>query len=68
MKKQNNQSALVGITEITKRYLPVSKRLARKFVSTYLDYKLIGNRIFVDRAALEKLLNDPNREKFPLNL
>ncbi len=68
MKNQNNQSTLVGITEITKRYLPVSKRLARKFVSTYLDYKLIGNRIFVERAALEKLLNDPNREKFPLNI
>lgn len=68
MKNQNNQSALVGITEITKRYLPVSKRLARKFVFTYLDYKLIGNRIFVERAALEKLLNDPNREKFPLNI
>ena len=68
MKNQNNQRALVGITEITKRYLPVSKRLARKFVSTYLDYKLIGNRIFVERAALEKLLNDPNREKFPLNI
>ena len=67
MKNQNNHSALVGITEITKRYLPVSKRLARKFVSTYLDYKLIGNRIFVDRATLERLLNDPNREKFPLN-
>lgn len=68
MRKQNNQSTLVGITEITEKYLPVSKRLARKFVATYLDYKLIGNRIFVDRVALEKLLNDPNRERFPLNL
>ena len=66
--KQHNHSALVGITEITEKYLPVSKRLARKFVFTYLDYKLIGNRIFVERAALEKLLGDPNREKFPLNL
>ena len=68
MKSRLKQSTLVGITEITEKYLPVSKRLARKFVSTYLDYKLIGNRIFVERAALEKLLNDPNREKFPLNL
>ena len=67
MKNQNNQSSLVGITEITERYLPISKRLARRFVCTYLDYKLIGNRIFVDRAALEKLLSDPDREKFPLN-
>ena len=68
MKNQNNQSSLIGINDIVKFYLPVSKRLARKFVSTYLDCKLIGNRIFVERVALEKLLNDPNREKFPLNI
>jgi hypothetical protein len=67
MKNENNQSALIGISEIISSYLPVSKRLARRFVCTYLDYKLIGNRIFVDRAALEKLLSDPDREKFPLN-
>lgn len=66
MKEQNNHSALVGITEITERYLPVSKRKARKFVSIYLDNKRIGNRIFVDRAQLEALLHDPNREQFPL--
>ncbi len=66
MKEQNNQSTLVGITEITERYLPVSKRKARKFVSLYLDPKRIGNRIFVDRAQLEALLHDPDREQFPL--
>ena len=67
MKSQNSQSTLVGITEITERYLPVSKRIARKFVSLYLDTKLIGNRIFVDRAQLEALLHDPDREQFPLS-
>lgn len=67
MTNLHNQSTLVGITEITERYLPVSRRLARRFVYTYLDCKLIGNRIFVERAALEKLLSDPDREKFPLN-
>jgi hypothetical protein len=67
MTNLHNQSTLVGIAEITERYLPVSKRLARRFVCSYLDYKFIGNRIFVERAALEKLLNDPDREKFPLN-
>ena len=67
MSNQNNHSALVGITEITERYLPVSRRKARKFVSLYLEPKRIGNRIFVERAALERLLSDPNREKFPLN-
>lgn len=66
MNQEKNKSTLVGITEITERYLPVSRRLARKFVSLYLDTKMIGNRIFVDRAQLEALLHDPNREQFPL--
>ena len=65
---KKNQSAWVDISEITKDYLPVSRRKARKFVSLYLDPKRIGNRIYVDRQQLEALLNDPNREKFPLNL
>ena len=65
--KQVNQSSMVGISEITTRYLPVSKRKARKFVSLYMDPKRIGNRIYVDRQQLERLLSDPNREKFPLN-
>lgn len=66
--EQTNRSSMVGITEITQHYLPVSKRKARKFVSLYLDPKRIGNRIYVDRQQLERLLSDPNREKFPLNI
>jgi hypothetical protein len=66
--KNNKQSALVGITEITERYLPVSKRKARKFVSLYLEPKRIGNRIFVERGKLEALLRNSDRELFPLNL
>ena len=62
------QSTLVGITEITQHYLPVSKRKARKFVSLYLTPKRIDNRIYVDRAELERLLTDPDREEFPLHL
>ena len=67
MKEQNN-SQLVGITEITQRYLPVSKRKARKFVSLYLEPKFIGNRIYVDSQQLERLLADANRDRFPLNI
>ena len=63
-----NKSALVGITEISKVYLPISRKRIRKFVSLYLDPIVIGNRLFVDRAKLEALLNEPNRERFPLNL
>ena len=60
------KSAMVGITEIVTTDLPMSKRKARKFVSMYLEPKRIGNRIFVDRAALEALLHDTDRERFPL--
>lgn len=67
MTTQNN-SSMVGITEITQRYLPVSKRKARKFVLLYLEPKRIGNRIYVEREKLEQLLSDPDREKFPLNI
>ena len=62
------KSTLVGITEITEHYLPVSKRLARKFVSLYLEPRRIGNRIYVEREKLEALLYDSNRENFPLNI
>ena len=60
------KSAMVGITEIVSTYLPMSKRKARKFVSMYLEPKRIGNRIYVDRAALEALLQNSDRGEFPL--
>ena len=65
---ETSRSKLVGITEITRLYLPLSKKRARRFVKTYLDPKIIGNRIFVERDKLEALLNDPDRERFPLHL
>ena len=66
--QQSPMSALVGITEITKIYLPMSRKRARKFALLYLDAKRIGNRIFVERDKLEALLSDPDRERFPLNV
>ena len=65
---ETSKSKLVGITEITKIYLPISKKRARRFALLYLDAKRIGNRIFVERDKLEALLSDPDREKFPLNV
>ena len=67
MEKPAN-TQMVGITEITERYLPLSKRKARKFVSLYLDPIQIGNQIYVNRVQLETLLYDPDQEKYPLNL
>lgn len=37
------------------------------FVKKYLDCKVIGNRIYVDRAKLESLLSSDNRDSFPLD-
>ena len=68
MTTKKNQSALVGISEISETYLPMSRKRVRKFVSLYLDPIFIGNRMYVDRAKLEALLNEPGREKFPLHL
>jgi hypothetical protein len=65
MKKENN-SSLVGITEITERYLPLSKRRVRRFVSLYLEPVRISNRIFVKREKLEKLLSSSGDRSFPL--
>ena len=68
MEMELQKSALVDISEIIACYLPVSRKKARKFVSLYLDTKKIGNRIYVERAKLEELLTDPNRESFPLEV
>lgn len=65
MKKETN-SSLVGIAEITERYLPLSRRRARRFVSIYLEPVRIGNRIFVEREKLEKLLSGSGNQSFPL--
>lgn len=64
--KNINKSSLVGITEITERYLPISKRRARRFVTLYLNPVRIGNRLFVEREKLEKLLSDSGDRSFPL--
>ena len=65
---EKRQTEWVDICELTACYLPVSKRKARKFVELYLSPKRVGNRIYVERAQLEKLLADPERERFPLDV
>ena len=68
MNQEQTTTAWVDITEITKTYLPISKRKARKFVNLYLSPIRVGNRIYVERAQIERLLSDPDREIFPLDL
>lgn len=45
------------IAEIQTEYLPISKKKIREFVKEHLYVKMIGNRIYVERAALETLLS-----------
>ena len=55
----NNQSAVrkyLTIDDIQKEYLHIGKKRLRLLVKKYLETKVIGNRIFVERAELENLL------------
>ena len=56
----------VSIDDIHKEYLPVGKKRIRMLVKKYLNVKMIGGRIYVDREALEKLLSNPEVEFLPL--
>lgn len=55
------------IADIQKQYLPISKKKIREFVKKYLNIKIIGGRIYVERELLETLLKDAEHEEFPLN-
>ena len=67
MVAKEKASQWVGLSEITQRYLPVSKKKARQFVKKYLEPKMIGNQLFVSRNKLEVLLNNDSIVSFPLN-
>ena len=65
---EKKQTEWVDICEVVSVYLPVSKRKARRFAELYCTTKRGGSRIYVERAQLERLLADPNRERFPLDV
>ena len=65
---EKNKTAWVDISSVVLEYLPISKRKARKFVELHLTPKRVGNRIYVEREQLEKLLSHPERERFPLDI
>ena len=46
----------LNIDDIQKEYLPMSKKKLRAFAKKYLDVKIIGNRMFVEREQLERVL------------
>lgn len=56
----------LSIDDIQVQYLPISKKKIRGLARQYLNAKMIGGRLFVERESLERLLHDPNMNHFPL--
>ena len=56
----------LSIDDIQKEYLPVSKKKIRSLAKQYLNAKMIGGRLYVERESLERLLADPQRNSLPL--
>jgi hypothetical protein len=56
----------LSILDIQKEYLPISKKKIREFVKKYLNIKVIGGRIYVERDLLEALLSNTEHERFSL--
>ena len=54
----------LSIVDIQKEYLPISKKKIREFVKKYLNIKIIGGRIYVERDLLEALLGNAEHERF----
>ena len=50
----------ISIDDVQKEYLPIGKKRIRALVKKYLQVKTIGNRMYIDRELLERLLSDPN--------
>lgn len=65
VKKMKRQ--YVTIAEIQDEYLPISKKKIRILVKKYLPARMLGNRIFVDRAKLEELLASEDGQRLDLN-
>lgn len=55
------------ISEIQDEYLPISKKKIRILVKKHLPTRMLGNRIFVDRAKLEELLSSEDGQRLDLN-
>ena len=57
----------LSIADIQNDYLPISKKKIREFVKEHLNVRLIGGRIYVERAALEALLSSGKSQRSSLD-
>ena len=53
----NAERKYLSVSDIQAEYLPISKKKIRELVNEHLIVNKIGNRIYVERAALEDLHN-----------
>lgn len=53
----NTERKYLSVSDIQAEYLPISKKKIRELVNEHLIVHKIGNRIYVERTALEALLN-----------
>ena len=57
----------LNISDIQTEYLPISKKKIRELVKEHLYVKMIGGRIYVERAALEDLLSGGKSQRCSLD-
>ena len=57
----------LSIGDVQREYLPLSKKKVREFVKEHLNVRLIGGRIYVERAALENLLSSGKSQRCSLD-
>ena len=57
----------LSIADIQNDYLPISRKKIREFVKEHLNVRLIGGRIYVQRAALETLLSSGKSQRSSLD-
>ena len=63
----NTERKYLSIADIQNDYLPISRKKIREFVKEHLNVRLIGGRIYVERAALEALLSSGKSQRSSLD-
>lgn len=54
------ETVFISVSEIQKKYLPVSKKKIRKILNSKLNVKRNGNRILVNREQFLAYINNPD--------
>ena len=57
----------LNVSDIQREYLPISKKKIRELVKEHLYVRKIGNRIYVEREALEALLSHGKSQRTTLD-